>query len=520
MNRLCGLLRVLLLLGGITLSFSSVASSTKDLPLSFEWVEPENSLYQQNCSSHSLLPCTLNLVVGSSTPVFLTITNNSTRTTALNIRAILPPALADIVQDASNCAQLLPSQQCQIAFTPGNTIHPATSVSVRGDNTLGYEIMIAVIPSSFTIGGSVSGLTAQVLVLQNNGIDNLLVPINSTNFQFATPIATGGSYKVTILTQPWGLSCTVANGTGSNLQANITNVTVTCAAPNYRVAFVPNYTNGTVSRCEIVQSTGLFSSNPACSQIYSGLSSSSDITINPAKTLAYIASNSFPGELAVCQIDNADLFVNCIGSGAFPNSKLVVFTALGAKAYVAGSTRVSLCNVSLNGALVGCALTGPTFTQISSMALNQAATTAYISDSQANQVYTCPVDPFPFNTIGNTCFTTSGFSSPQGVTLNPTGTFLYVTNNGTKNIQACPVALGGTLGACSIVATVPASIFSGFGKIAFNVAGTKAYIPYANNNPTTNLVYVCDADSVTGAFSNCANSTGTTFSGPAGLALY
>lgn len=81
------------------------------------------------------------------------------------------------------------------------------------------------------------------------------------------------------------------------------------------------------------------------------------------------------------------------------------------------------------------------------------------------------------------------------------------------------VGFTGTLGTCSSTGLV--DIFSGVGKIAFNAAGTKAYIPYANSNPTRNRVNVCDADSATGTLSNCVISPPTNFfEGPAGLAIY
>src|SRR5580693_1637168 len=54
----------------------------------------------------------------------------------------------------------------------------------------------------FTIGGSVSGLaTGESVVLEDNGADKLTVNTNGA-FTFATSIASGGTYAVTVLTQP------------------------------------------------------------------------------------------------------------------------------------------------------------------------------------------------------------------------------------------------------------------------------------------------------------------------------
>ncbi|MGD0892645.1 MAG: hypothetical protein ABR923_14030 [Terracidiphilus sp.] len=82
-------------------------------------------------------------------------------------------------------------------------------------------------PATYTIGGSVSGLTGAGLVLQNNNGDNLTVSANATSFTFATSITSGAAYSVTVLTQPASESCTVTNGSGT-ATANVTSVSVAC----------------------------------------------------------------------------------------------------------------------------------------------------------------------------------------------------------------------------------------------------------------------------------------------------
>ena len=84
--------------------------------------------------------------------------------------------------------------------------------------------------SSFTIGGTVSGLSGAGLVLQMNGGDNLAVSANG-NFAFSTPVSGGDTYLVSVLTQPSNpaQSCTVGNGSG--VAGNtMTGIQVTCAS--------------------------------------------------------------------------------------------------------------------------------------------------------------------------------------------------------------------------------------------------------------------------------------------------
>jgi hypothetical protein len=81
-----------------------------------------------------------------------------------------------------------------------------------------------------TIGGTLSGLGSGLsVVLQNNGADNLTLTSNGA-FTFATAVTESGSYNVTVLTQPVGQACSVANGSGSlNIWGDpVHEITVTC----------------------------------------------------------------------------------------------------------------------------------------------------------------------------------------------------------------------------------------------------------------------------------------------------
>src|SRR5580692_6604802 len=80
----------------------------------------------------------------------------------------------------------------------------------------------------FTISVTVSGLAGSGLVLENNGTDKLTITANGT-FAFATLIASGGSYAVTVQTQPSNptQTCAMTAPTGSNITANV-SLTVTC----------------------------------------------------------------------------------------------------------------------------------------------------------------------------------------------------------------------------------------------------------------------------------------------------
>jgi N-acetylneuraminic acid mutarotase len=81
-------------------------------------------------------------------------------------------------------------------------------------------------PATYTVGGTVSGLSGSGLVLQDDSADNLAISADGS-FTFATALPSGDAYSVSILTQPSGQYCTVANGLG-NVSSNVTSVQVSC----------------------------------------------------------------------------------------------------------------------------------------------------------------------------------------------------------------------------------------------------------------------------------------------------
>jgi len=89
--------------------------------------------------------------------------------------------------------------------------------------------------TTYSIGGTVSGLnTGTSVTLLNNATNALKVAANGT-FTFTTRLTSGTAYKVTVSVQPTGETCTVTNGTGTVGTANVTTVVVSCAAKTYTI---------------------------------------------------------------------------------------------------------------------------------------------------------------------------------------------------------------------------------------------------------------------------------------------
>ncbi len=114
-----------------------------------------------------------------------------------------------------------------------------TCVVTGGGGTAGANItgiQVACTTNTFTIGGTITGLTGSGLVLQDNGGNNLPVSANATSFTFTTQVASGSSYAVTVLTQPSSPSCSIAKGSGTVASAAVSNITISCAGSTFNIS--------------------------------------------------------------------------------------------------------------------------------------------------------------------------------------------------------------------------------------------------------------------------------------------
>ncbi len=82
----------------------------------------------------------------------------------------------------------------------------------------------------YAIGGKITGLNADGLVLINGSDARLTVAKDSTAYAFSQPLVFDQTYGVTVLTQPTNglLTCSVANGVGKVQDANVTNIDISC----------------------------------------------------------------------------------------------------------------------------------------------------------------------------------------------------------------------------------------------------------------------------------------------------
>lgn len=165
--------------------------------------------------SIAVAPASSAIAPGQTTQMVATGTNSDGTTNVLT---------SGVTWTSSNTAAATVSQTGLVTgVANGSSTITAISGSITGNTSL------AVSSASFTVGGTISGLSVTGLVL-SNGSSTTSPAANATTFTLPQSVAAGSGYSVQSTTQPVGLNCQVARGNGVMNVANVTTVGVTCSA--------------------------------------------------------------------------------------------------------------------------------------------------------------------------------------------------------------------------------------------------------------------------------------------------
>ncbi len=110
------------------------------------------------------------------------------------------------------------------------------AVSVNADAGSASLSVAVVTVASYTVGGTVSGLIGDGLILQNNAGDDLAI-LADGSFTFGAPLTDASPYAVSVLTQPTApdQTCVVSNATGALAGANILDIVVECTIDGFTI---------------------------------------------------------------------------------------------------------------------------------------------------------------------------------------------------------------------------------------------------------------------------------------------
>jgi 6-phosphogluconolactonase (cycloisomerase 2 family) len=387
-----------------------------------------------------------------------------------------------------------PSQVCTVTNGSG---------TVGGGNVTG--VGVACVTSTFTVSGTVNRNAASGLVLQNNGGDDLAVSASGDfTFTFATPVASGAAYAVTVRAHPKlpRQRCSVTNGSGIVGSANVSGITVTCVAIVPRFAYVANAGDGTVSMYAVSTVSGQLRHN---GYVLAGGGPQS-VAVDPAGRFAYVA-NMTSGDVSAYAIDSSNGRLRSIGSATPAGTRPVSITVhpTGWFVYVAngGSDSVSTYAIdSSTGALtsVGTPLAvGPA---PASVAVEPSGKFAYVAMGGSDVLSAYSIDSITGALTGIGTF--GAGQQPRAVTVDPYGKFVYVANYFSGYFRKPPEVSAYTLDSITgvLTATGPViPVWAGNYPISITVdpAGRFAYLLYQTYSPNIRPFSI---DSATGGLTD------------------
>lgn len=289
--------------------------------------------------------CSLTNATGTSSGAAVTnvgVTCVSTYTVSGSISGLTVSRLVLRLNNSSSL--IVPSGATSFKFLSGLASGAAYAVTVgiqppnfRCDVTNGSGVIssssitnvsIACQPT-YTVSGSVTGLTSGNAVLKLNGSASKIISSGDSAYNFATGLTGGTAYAVTVFTQPTtGINCSVQNGTGTISGANVTNANVVCSPVDYTIS-------GTTSGASVVASGSTASTGNTVSVVSGSFSVKARygdvITLTATKTGNVCSVNGSPILMFAADVNTAN--VSCT-----PNTYTISGSNDGATVIASGST--------------------------------------------------------------------------------------------------------------------------------------------------------------------------------------
>jgi 6-phosphogluconolactonase (cycloisomerase 2 family) len=404
------------------------------------------------------------------------------------------------------------------------TVDPGTA---SGSNVTANVTSVSITCSvaTFTISGTVTGLlSGQQVTLNNNGANPTTVNADGS-FSFSTPVAYNGGYAVTVGTYPTAEYCSIANGSGTGVQANVTNVTVNCRP---EVAYVVNATDATVQAYTVEADGTLTALGATVATGPSAVGGGATITVDPSRRFAYVVNS---GDSTISQYTIAadgSLAANGTVPTGIADTRAWSLTIdpSGTHAYVvsrdagAGSSVVSQYAINpTTGVLSPLATANVTVSgRPHFVTINAAGTYAYIANWDDGTVSQHAIVGGEIVEIPVATAVTGAL--PLSVTIDPTGRFAYVTNytdtsNGGGAASVSQYTIDPTTGALVPMSTPSVLTAQHPWPVAIDPSGRYAYV--ASNE--TNSVSQYLIDGTTGALTPMATPTVAADLGPQVIAI-
>ena len=384
-----------------------------------------------------------------------------------------------------------PAELCAVAYATGRVSGADIS-----------NLVVSCTTKAYTIGGSVVGLKGGGLVLQNNSGDDLSISADG-GFTFNTVVADGGSYAVTVATQPTSpaQTCEAYTPSGSGVSADVTTVRILCHGDIPRFAYALNGDN-TLSIYTLNASTGQLRNHGYV------VSTSGSVVVDPSNRFVYVAhvvgSGDISGEVSSYAINPNTGELTSIGTtvkaGSLPYG--ITVDPSGRFVYVPNynSNDISVFSIDpVSGALT----TGtsvPAGAQPGSVAVDPTGRFAYVANINSDNVSVYSIDPS--SGALTTGATVSAGKTPFSITIDPSGKYVYVPNYGSSDVSVFSINVD--TGALTLQSSEATAAYPQY--ITIDPTGRFAYML----NNASNDVSVFSIDSATGGLTAVGIATAGT----------
>jgi len=375
------------------------------------------------------------------------------------------------------------------AVTIGTQPPGQTCIVEGGVGTVTGTVTVPIVCTNipYTIGGTVAGLAPfQQVILTDNGSDHLTVTANG-RFTFASKLFYDDVYSVQVSGQPTGENCTVRTGTGTGpVTSNVTSIMVNCRTVPPENAYVIN--NGGPNVALFNMNAGqLTASRSALATAPTGNNPLS-IALDPLDHYAYVANQADgpPGTVSEFSINPdgslSPLSTATIGAGTGPQFVAVspndnaVYALNGPDATVSQYTlgaRGQLSRLSPSTVATGADASANPI----AMTINSTGAFAYVVNQGDSSITEFSM---ALNGALTAVATTSTGNGPNSVALSPNGRYLYVTNATDNTISQFSIAAGAltALSEGPIATNTTASPTS----VVVDPTGTYVYVADNGNN--------------------------------------
>ena len=401
-----------------------------------------------------------------------------------------------------------PSQTCTVTNGSGTiTVSNAT-------------VAVNCVTNTYSISVNVSGLNAGAtsLALLDNGGDSLGITGNAT-FTFATKVASGAAYAVTVGVQPTvtpAQYCIVQNGSGTVAAANVTNVSLTCRNVGQALFVANTYdgTNGDISGFMINAANGNLASSGA--PVTANLNPSA-IALDPVGQIAYVA-NLNSADVSTYGVSSATAVLTpLVTAPGYGTSGVLSFSVVvdpaatnfvfvgsdsgGASGYV-DFYNATAGVLALNGASPIAAGNDPLV-----MAADPTGAFLFATDRYDDAINVYSITAGVLSNVSNSPFTNGAGSAPVGVTVYPGGGYIYVAGAGSGTLTAYAYdAVTGVLTPLTTPYPVGSGATSAPTAVAIDPTARFLYVTALNDNtisefsiaPLTGLLTAVGAPLATG----------------------